>query len=147
MKTCRRTLRHFPSYYMQETAATYQIGVDSVGRTGFAFNGRLNNTGDALPDQPIQNGTDFISFSLSKDLGDVGTDTASNALFAIGLVRDPSIAFTPSPGGNPESRSPCFRTAFPSVGPAVRPIVSVFCLSVIKNFTVPSVERLHHGFP
>jgi len=104
---------------MQESTATYQIGPEVAARTGFEFYGKLNNTGTEAANQSIYDGTDMLSFSLSKDLGDVSSNTSFNALFAIGLVRDPSISFMPSPGGIPESRSPCFKTAFNSTSSAV----------------------------
>ena len=118
--TCCQYSCRFSSHQIQGLTSTYQIGPEIATRTGFASHGRLNNTGAEAANQAIFNGTDLFSLSLSKDLGNVTSSTVSNALFAIGLVRDPSISFVPSPGGTPELRSPCFRAAFGSVGPGVR---------------------------
>jgi len=87
-------------------------------REGFKSRGSLTNQAVSGA-QPKSTDTYKASLALSKNLGTVNTATTANALFTVGIVRDPSIGYTPSFGASSESRAPCFKSAFGDVGAAV----------------------------
>jgi len=103
---------------LQDSSATFEIGDMIAAREGFKSRGNLTNQVVAGA-QPKSDDTYNSTLALSKNLGIVDTATTVNALFTVGIVRDPSIRYKPSIGASSEFRAPCFKSAFGSVEAAV----------------------------
>ena len=108
---------------LKGNSTTYRTGEGDPSRNIFLTEGKLDDARFSN-DLPIRNESTWFRLSVSKDLGAITPDVSGDALFAIGLVRNPSISFTPSPGGTAVLRKPCFRTAFDDVGAAVSCILT-----------------------
>ncbi|KAI5120589.1 hypothetical protein M0805_002538 [Coniferiporia weirii] len=77
----------------------------------------LNNTADAPPAVVGMPGSDRPVMSIMVDWGSI-TDTPEPAVWALGVVRDPSIQYLLA-SGSIQTRSPYFMSAFGNVSSAV----------------------------
>ncbi|KAI0696707.1 hypothetical protein BC835DRAFT_1414100 [Cytidiella melzeri] len=94
-------------YGMQQGAnVTYMADKDSNCRGQFASFGNLTNN-EAQGPSPINN--PFFVYAVAKDLGTVGADFTAPVVWAVGMLRDPAVAYT-TPEGLVENRDPVWKS-------------------------------------
>ncbi|KAJ7585369.1 hypothetical protein C8J56DRAFT_828575 [Mycena floridula] len=103
-------------YYAMKTSSriSFQSGQDIVVRGQFGSQGKLLGSQDANF-RPVYDNS--VVFGLSMDLGTISS-TTSSVVWAIGLIRDPVIAFSTDFAGT-QNRSYFFWTEFSTIGAAI----------------------------
>ncbi|KAF9523661.1 hypothetical protein CPB83DRAFT_821241 [Crepidotus variabilis] len=102
---------------------TWQTGSCGVTRDGFNEGGTLLNKKDPNNTQKIQNIDSWACVALAYDFGNI-TSTSSPAIWALGLVREPSIRTATATGI--QLRSSYFWTKYPSIDLAIDDFLTDF---------------------
>lgn len=77
----------------------------------------------------------FTVFAISKDVGTVGADFTDPAIWAVGMLRDPAVAYL-TPDGTIESRHPYWKAAHNTPQDAVSTITAVIiCKGIAEHLT------------